>query len=300
MTELLREWMQAMHRITGLEPEIQDKLFTTLFTILFFWLIKTLLFKLFNKSIKDEIVKLRWKKSITPIIYVMMIITIGRIWIIAFHSLANYLGLLSAGIAIALKDPLVNLFAYTYILGRKPFSVGDRINIGDISGDVLDVKLFQFTVLEIGNWVEGDQTTGRIVHVPNGIIFTDNLVNYTDGFNFIWEELNVLITFESNWKKAKMELSNILDEKAAPWSVDATKQIRKRDKEFMVFTTSTSPSTYLSVEESGVKITLRYMMNPRKRRWCQQIIWENVLQVFDENDDIEFAYPTTRFFNSKE
>ena len=168
-------------------------------------------FKVLNKSVKDEIARLRWQKSISPIIFTILIFTIGRIWILAFHSLANYLGLVSAGIAIALKDPLVNLFAYTYIMGRKPFSVGDRVKIGDMSGDVIDVKLFQFSVMEIGDWVKGDQTTGRIVQVPNGKVFTQNITNFTDGINYIWEDLDILITFESDWKRAKEILNNKIE-----------------------------------------------------------------------------------------
>lgn len=299
MKEYLHLWAKRLQEITGFHPDFQEKVVSTIFAFLFLWLVNYTILKLLNKSVKDDITKLRWEKSITPIYYAILIFTVGRIWILAFHSLANYLGLVSAGIAIALKDPLVNVFAYTYIIGRKPFSVGDRVMVDGIKGDVIDVKLFQFSVMEIGDWVKGDQTTGRIVQIPNGHVFTKSVTNYSDGFNFIWEELNVLITFESDWQKTKEILQTVLDYKTKPWSEDALNQIKKRDKDFLIFNTTTKPTLFLNVEESGVNFTMRYMVNPRKRRWCQQIVWEEVLLEFAKEQNIDLAYPTTRFYAPK-
>lgn len=299
MKEYFNPWAKKLQELTGFDPEFQSKIFATAIAIFFLWSVKYIILKVLNRSVKEDIAKLRWQKSITPVYYAILFFTIGRIWILAFHSLANYLGLLSAGIAIALKDPLVNIFAYTYIIGRKPFSVGDRISIDGVSGDIIDIKLFQFSIMEIGGWVKGDQSTGRIIQIPNGHVFTKNTTNYSEGFNFIWEELQVLITFESDWKKAKEILQEILDSKTKPWSEDAINQLKKRDKEFMIFNTTTKPTIYLDVEASGVNITMRYMVNPRKRRWCQQMVWESILTEFEAHDNIELAYPTTRFYAPK-
>jgi len=90
--------------------------------------------------------------------------------------------LLSAGIAIALKDVFVNLAGFIFIMWRQPLEVGHRIQIGEVAGDVVDIRPFQFTILEIGNWVDADQSTGRMIHIPNGKIFTENLANYHFGF----------------------------------------------------------------------------------------------------------------------
>ena len=86
---------------------------------------------------------------------------------------------------------------------RKPLKVGDRVQIGDVTGDVIDIRIFQFSVIEIGNWVDADQSTGRIIHIPNGTIFIKWQANYTAGFEYIWNEIPVLVTFESDWKTAK-------------------------------------------------------------------------------------------------
>ena len=102
---------------------------------------------------------------------------------------------------------MTNLAGWVFIAIRKPFAVGDRIEIGDHTGDVIDMRLFQFTLVETGNWVDADQSTGRIIHIPNGWVFRQSTANYTAGFNFIWNEIPVTVTFESNWEKARDILS---------------------------------------------------------------------------------------------
>jgi small-conductance mechanosensitive channel len=97
---------------------------------------------------------------------------------------------------------LANLAGWVFIVWRHPFRVGDRVQIGEHAGDVVDLRIFQFSLMEIRNWVEADQSTGKIIHIPNGIIFTSPLANYTHGFNYLWNEIPITITFESDWEKA--------------------------------------------------------------------------------------------------
>ena len=109
---------------------------------------------------------------------------------------------------------------------RRPFALGDRIQIGKHSGDVIDIRFFQFTINEIGNWVDADQSTGRIIHIPNGKVFTEAQANFTQGFSHIWNEIGVLVTFESDWEKAKNILEKIVEKHAASLT-KAAEQKRK-------------------------------------------------------------------------
>jgi small-conductance mechanosensitive channel len=212
--------------------------------------------------------------------------------------MGTFLGLLSAGIAIALKDPLVNMVAWGFILIRQPFKVGDRIQIGKVSGDVIDIRLFQFSIIEIGNWVDAEQSTGRIIHIPNGVVFTEPQANYTAEFQYIWNEIPVLITFESDWKKAKQILTDIINHHGVMLSNEAEKQLIEAAKKFLIFYSKLTPIVYTSVKDSGVMLTLRYMCNPRERRSIEEKIWEDILIEFAKHTDIDFAYPTQRFYNN--
>tara|TARA_Y100000590_G_C15538810_1_gene946108 strand:+ start:30 stop:818 length:789 start_codon:yes stop_codon:yes gene_type:complete len=255
--------------------------------------------KIVYSRTNDALIRYRWQKTSTYIISVLSFIVIGRVWFEGIGSIATYLGLLSAGIAIALKDPLTNITGWFFILSRSPFAVGDRIQIGVHSGDVIDINFFKFTLMEVGHWGEGEQSSGRILHIPNGKVFVDTLANYSKGFKYIWNEIPVLVTFESDWKKSKAILEKVSKKHTANISKAAARSFKNLSKLYMVYQPDFNPQVYTTVKDSGVMLTIRYLCNPRKRRITSQYIWEDILNEFEENDNIEFAYPTTRFFDNK-
>ena len=176
--------------------------------------------------------------------------------------------------------------------------MGDRIEVGGHRGDVIDIRLFKFTLLEIGNWVHADQSTGRVIHLPNSLILTDVIANYSRGFELIWNEIPVLVTFESNWEEAKRILVRVGEEHDAHLSHEAERRIREASKRYMIVYSKLTPTVYTSVQDCGVLLTLRYLIGPRKRRGSEQAIWEEVLREFAAREDIDFAYPTQRFYDN--
>jgi len=281
----------------GMSPATQSKILKSVFVLIFIWLSKWLVLRAVSRKSDDPKTRYVWSKSTTYIIVVFGLLLIGGIWFQGFKQVGTYLGILSAGIAIALKDPLTDLAGWLFILFRRPLTVGDRIQIGEQHGDVIDIRLFMFTILEIGNWVHADQSTGRIVHIPNGHIFTLPLANYSKGFQFIWNEVPVLVTFESNWKKAKSILLEIGKRHAEHLSGSAEQKLRKVSQKYMIFYKNLTPTVYTSVQDSGVLLTIRYLCEPRKRRGTEQAVWEDILDAFVKETDIDFAYPTQRFYD---
>jgi small-conductance mechanosensitive channel len=219
------------------------------------------------------------------------------VWFIGVGQFATFAGLVSAGLAIALRDIVANLAGWVFLVWRRPFVVGDRIEIGEHRGDVIDVRAFQFSLMEVGNWVDAEQSTGRVLHVPNGLVLTQTVANYSRGFPYIWNEIPVLITFESDWKLAKEILLEVVTNRPEALSERAEQALREASKKFFIRYPTLTPTVYTSVEESGVLLTLRYLCPPRRRRGTEQSIWEAILEAFAEEPRIDFAYPTTRFFD---
>ena len=275
----------------------QQHLLNSLLVILVIILLRYLILFSIYRQIGDLRRRYRWRKSVTYVLTFLSIFLIGRIWFQGFQSAATFLGIIAAGLVIALQDLLVNFAGWFFIMWRRPFDVGDRIEIGVHAGDVIDKRLFMFTLMEIGNWVDADQSTGRIIHLPNGMVFKTPIANYSQGFSYIWHEIAVPITFESNWEKAKAILLQIANEHAAHLSSEAEKDLMQAEKQFLIFYAKLTPIVWTSVRNNGVLLTIRYLTDPRKRRGTEQAIWEDVLRQFRTCDDIEFAYPTTRFFN---
>ena len=288
-----------LEKFFALRPAVVDRLIVSLFSIILLGLIRILIIRTVSRRTDDVRLRYNWRKSTTYITVFVGILILGRIWFAGFQSLTTYLGLLSAGIAIALRDPIVNLAAWVFILWRRPFTVGDRIEIGGYRGDVTDLRIFQFTLMEIGNWVDADQSTGRIIKIPNGKVFTEMLANYSKGFKYIWNEIPVLITFESNWKKCKEILAEIGKRQAEHLTESATKRVKEASARMMIFYTNLTPTVYTFVKDCGIMLTIRYLCKPRERRGTEQGIWEDILTRFAEFDDIDFAYPTMRRFNNQ-
>jgi len=292
--ETLINWI---HKTIGLKPEIQTKIFSSLLIILILWIFYSLIIKIVWRRTENARIRYNWRKTLGYVVILFGVFLIGRLLFNGFQSIATYLGLLSAGIAIALKDVVSNFAGWLFIISRRPFSVGDRIQIGNFAGDVIDTRVFQFTLLEIGNWVNADQSTGRIIHIPNGMVLNEVLANYSKGFQYIWNEIPVLITFESNWKKAKMILQEIADKDSEQLSKAAEKRVKEASKKFMILYSKLTPIVYTSVKDSGVLLTIRYLCEPQNRRDSEQSIWEDILKEFATQTDLDFAYPTRRLYN---
>ena len=260
--------------------------------------------RLVHRRVDDAKVLYQWRKTVTYVTYLVAFLFVARIWIEEFRSVSTFLGLLSAGLAIALRDPLVNLAGWLFLLWRRPFDVGDRIQIGEHRGDVIDIRVFQFTLMEIGNWIDADQSTGRIIHIPNGKIFVEPQANYSRGFQYIWNEIPVLVTFESDWQKAKAILTAIAEKKTGRVSNTAEEAGKSAVGTFMIYYrhmtlyNNLSPVVYTAIADSGVLLTVRYVCEPRKRRSSQEEMTEDILVRFTECDNIDFAYPTSRIYHN--
>lgn len=287
------DWLR---QLVVVEQLPQTKILASIIAIVLFVIVRRVVLIFVYRKTKDVSVRYRWRKTTAYVAFAFCVFIVGGIWVRGFQYFSTYLGLLSAGLAIALQTPLANLAGWIFILWRRPFVVGDRIQVGDVRGDVIDQRIFMFSLMEIGNWVDAEQSTGRVIHIPNGKVFSEPLANYTDGFQHIWNEIPVLITFESNWEKAKEILNEIASNESEEFTASAERQIKQAASKMMIFLNNLTPIVYTSVKDNGVLLTIRYLCSPRKRRGSEEEIWEDILKAFSKCADIDFAYPTQRHY----
>jgi small-conductance mechanosensitive channel len=290
---------EFIHQTTGLSIQFQSKILASIVVFLVIWLIRFLLVRIVWRRSEDIRTRYLWRKMSTYVLVTIGIIIVGRIWFEGIQSIATFMGLVAAGLVVALRDVIMNIAGWVFIITRRPFTLEDRIQIGEHRGDVIDIRVFAFSLLEVGNWVDADQSTGRVIHVPNGKIFTEALANYGRAFQYIWNEVPVLLTFESNWRKAEELLKGIANKHAEHLSESAEQQIKEASRRFMIFYTTLTPIVYTSVKESGVLLTIRYLCDPRRRRGSEHAIWQDILDEFGRAPDIDFAYPTRRFYDRR-
>ncbi|MBM4182801.1 MAG: mechanosensitive ion channel [Gemmatimonadetes bacterium] len=246
-----------------------------------------------QRNVEAQPVRYRWSKSTAYGAFLIGVLILLQVWFTAIQSLGTFLGLLSAGLAIALKDLVADLAGWFFILWRRPFELGDRIEVGGLKGDVVDRTIFQITIMEVGNWIDADQSTGRLIHIPNSVVFTQPLANYVAGFPYLWNELKVGVTFESDWKKAKAILEDIAKDLVVDLKKDDTAARRRDNDRFLIRYRKLTPIVYTTVADAGVLLTLRYICGPRERRGTGAQLWERILERFAAEPDIDFA-PTQR------
>jgi small-conductance mechanosensitive channel len=288
-----------IHETIGLSSEAQGRLLATAMTILVLSAARVLVLRVVARRGSGDVkASYRWSKGTAYVTYSLMFLMVGRIWLESFASLATVIGLVSAGVAVALKEPLMNVAGWLFLVWRKPFELGDRIELGSFRGDVVDQGLFTFSLMEIGNWVDADDRTGRLLLVPNGLVFNQVLSNYNKGWiDQIWNELSVTVTFESDWRAAKGLLTQIAQTRGSQHdSVEG--DMREKGHQYFVLTASLDPRVFVTIQDNGVRLTVRYLCTPFDRRSSAELIWEDILSAVGERDDIAFAYPTTRFYDN--
>jgi small-conductance mechanosensitive channel len=296
------DWLTRLHaaaeRYLGVPAHRVDDILWTVVAVLLAFVIRRAVVWVVARRVEEPERQYLAVKTASYIVGFVALMALVRIWIGGLTGIVAYLGIVSAGVAIALQDPLTNLAGWLFLTVRKPFTVGDRIQIGDHAGDVIDLRLFAFSLVEIGNWVAADQSTGRILHIPNGLVFRQPVANYTAGFNFIWDEIPVTVTFESDWRKAKALLATIAERHSVVRSDDAAREVRRAASKYMIRYGHLTPIVWTSVADQGVTLTIRYLTDPRRRRSAQNAIWEEILDAFGATSDIDFAYPTQRFYDN--
>jgi small-conductance mechanosensitive channel len=165
---------------------------------------------------------------------------------------------------------------------------------------VIDIGVSTFSVLEVALPELGEQMTGRIVHVPNGKVFVEPLVNITQGFKYVWNEIPITVTFESDWRKAKGILEEILKTRVESVTEEAARFIRDASRKFLIASASVRPVVYTRIVGDGVELTVRYICEARSRRRSSEAICEAVLEAFEKEPLIDFAYKTSRIFRQTE
>ncbi len=298
---LLKIWLAGKSGLAsylGIPLPLMDQIANSILVVLFYFVAKRISSRLYLLRSFDVSRHYTFNKSVSVALAVLVVLVLIKIWLVGETNLTTYFGLLSAGIAIALQDLVVSLAAGIYLIVLKPFKVGQRVQVMNFIGDVADMGWFHFSLMEIGQWVKAEQATGRILHFPNSVIFKNPVANYNAGFEFIWSEIPVVVTFESNWEKAYGIIKHIAGEHTARISEIATQQMRESAQEFKFTAAQLEPVVWTSVENNGVLLTLRFLCPPSRRRAFDSRIWQAILKAFAKEADIDFAYPTQRFFNN--
>lgn len=276
-----------MESLQSLLNNTPGKVLSSILIIILLSLLRAILVRNINRYIEDIRSRYTWRQTVSYIISVVGVLLLILIWLQWVQSIITMLSLIAAAITVASKELILNFISHGVIVWRRLFDVGDRIQIGANIGDVIEIGPAYFAIAEVGNWVNADEPTGRVIKVPNSAVLTQPLANYTRGLALIWNELRVELVVGSDWQKAKQIAEEIARQHTYKFSKKELAEIRSEGEEIIFL--KTEPAVYVQWKEGKIALTIRYACKFHKRRYTEQQIWETLMKRFEEEDIQLFA-----------
>jgi small-conductance mechanosensitive channel len=228
--------------------------------------------------------------SISHLLAVSILLLI--VWVDDIQALIVGFGLVAAAFTITMQDVARNFIGGLILLFNHIYSVGDRIDIADKQGDVIDISLLYTTVLEIGDWVDGDQPTGRLSIIPNSYILGNIVNNYTKDFNFIWDEMVIPVTYDSDWKEAVSLIMDAVRIVTGDLIDRAEKAIPVLKHKYYFSGRSTEPDVSIKLTDNWIECHARFITDPWSRRVIRNSIGRKILEGFERSDNVKIASQT--------
>jgi len=247
----------------------------------------------FLNNIKDNESKYKAKKTTSFFAAFIIIILVTIIFNDKLGTLTVAFGVAGAGIAFALQEVIASFAGWLTIIFGGFYKPGDRVQLGGILGDVMDIGILRTSLMESGQWVNGDLYNGRIVMIANSFVFKEPVFNYSGDFPFLWDELKIPIQFGSNYDMAKQIILTSAKEIAGNLSELSHQQWLTLQNKYRLEDAQTEPMISLVLNDNWVEITLRYVVDYKKRRSTKSEIYTKILKdVEATNGEVKFASAT--------
>jgi small-conductance mechanosensitive channel len=187
-------------------------------------------------------------------------------------------------VAVALQDVLASIAGAFSIGFSKLYSVGDRVQIGDTRGDVVDISLLRTTLMEVGSWVGHDLYSGRIVRIPNNAVLKGSVFNYSQGFRFIWDQIKVVLTITSDAALARAMLLRVAQEVIGEYLVEAQNSWNAVSDDYRTENPPIEPVVALAVNAASLEFTLNYVVDYTKRTTMQDRLFTKIVEEVAKSD----------------
>ncbi len=272
-----------------IEPLLYRAFLSLLFTGLIFAFYSLVTNTVAIRVIKDRKTQYTFNKGFLILSAVAFFIVMLQVWVENTESLVISYGIIAAGIAIALQDLFRNFVGGIIIALTGVYRIGDRIEVDGTSGDIMDVGIMNTTMMEIQGWVDADQPTGRIVVMPNSIVINSKIYNYTKDHNFVWDEITIPLTYDSNWKAAIENFLGIIKAETGDLTIQAEREVERLGEKYYLPKKVTEPAVYVRLTDNWVQLGIRYVSESRNRRAVSDILNRKILDDIASSDSYRVA-----------
>lgn len=249
----------------------------------------------------EEVNRRHTLRKYTGYLYVFLLVGFAlALFADSLTGFGTILAVLLAGVAIALQDILKSFVGWLYVSSRSGLEVGSRVEVSGVVGDVIDVGILKTTMLEVGNHVFGQQSTGRLVTVPNFWLVSESVFVSAARNPFVWQEIRITVPFECNWRRAEEIMLEIGEQLFAEIAPDVESGFKRLERKYAFKYGKLTPIVYVSLGESGVELTLRFLAPVRRRRGLIDATSRRVLESFAAEPKLRLAHPAIRVYRPED
>lgn len=269
-----------------LETQMVINLITTGVVIVSFLLLRWVIHKALIRRIPSLDTRHLWKQITNYALLLTAATLLSHVWFEGIGAALTVLSLIAAALTIIHKELILNLTTWSVILWRSLFGLGDRVQVGTFAGDVVDLGLLYFTLAEV-DIVRSGQHTGRMIKVPNSLVLTQAVLNFTAPFQASWFELPVVLTSDSDWEAGERLLLEVATD-VLPTPTPSPKP-DDAPAGFDLVTASWEPTITTHVVDGKLTLSLRYACSPDQQAALVRHLWRALLQRVDMVPDVKLA-----------
>ncbi len=237
-----------------------------------------------GRRIKDNNLRYRTRKFISLLGYLLGIVFFAAIYSDRFGGLTVALGVAGAGIAFALQEVIASFAGWFVLNFGHYYKTGDRVQLGGIRGDVIDIGLLRTTLMECGEWVKGDLYSGRVVRIANSFVFKEPVFNYSGDFPFLWDEISLPIRYGSDHRRARQILQQAADEAVGSYAAAVEGAWKQLVQKYLLEEASLKPMITLIATDNWLEFTVRYVVEFKKRRRTKDQLFTRILDEIDKTE----------------
>lgn len=284
MHELIDKWLY--------DPAV-GKVIATVLVVIVVILAVRMVQRVLGRNIDNVERRYHLRKLATLGGYILGIFLLSIVFSDKLANLTIFLGVAGAGVAFALQEVIVSVAGWVAMSFGRLYNVGDRVQLGGIKGDVIDIGVLRTTLMECGAWIDGDQYNGRVVRVANSFIFKEPVYNYSSDFPFLWDEITIPVRYGSNYELARQGFQKILDDVTGEHARHLKGEWRKMTGKYMLEDAQLTPMVTLSMKGNWAEYALRYVVDYKKRRSTKDDISVRILQFIDQSEgEIKLGMPS--------
>lgn len=276
MEEFIEKWL--------FDPTL-GRIITGIIAVIVVISIVKFLQKAVSRRVKDSDTRYRIRKSVSFFGYLTAVFVLTIVFSDKLGGLTVAFGVAGAGIAFALQEVIASFAGWFAISFAKFYKPGDRVQLGGIKGDVIDIGILRTTLMELGQWVNGDLYNGRVVRIANSFVFKEPVFNYSGDFPFLWDEITIPVKYNSNYTFTRELLQGICDEILQDYANKAKNAWSELVEKFLIEDARIDPMITIIANDNWVEYTIRYVVDYKARRITKDLLFSRILSAIDQNKD---------------